>query len=98
MNKPFISYESNIHYHIGIAYANLNKFKKAEPALSTAIELNQTEPRYFHERAKALLLTKRFEESLDDFNVVVEMQPNNPHAYFGRAFAHKALKQFTEAA
>ena len=26
------------------------------------------------------------------------MQPKNSHAYFGRAFAYKALKQYDEAA
>ena len=26
------------------------------------------------------------------------MQPNNPHAYFGRGFAYKSLKKFDEAA
>ena len=25
------------------------------------------------------------------------MQPNNAHAYFGRAFAHKALKNYDSA-
>ena len=34
MNKPFASYKSNIHYHIGIAYANLNKFKKSTKNIS----------------------------------------------------------------
>ena len=60
MNKPFASYKSNIHYHIGIAYSNLNKFKKAVPAFDVAIVLNKDEPRYYHERAKALLLTKKY--------------------------------------
>jgi len=34
-----MSYLSNIYYHIGIAYANLDKFKKAIPYLDRAIEL-----------------------------------------------------------
>ena len=71
MNKPYITYLSNIHYHIGIAYANLNKFKKAVPSLNRSIELQKNEPRYYHERAKAFLLTKRYQEALEDFNQVI---------------------------
>lgn len=29
---------------------------------------------------------------------MIEFQPNNAHAFFGRAFAHKALNNFENAA
>ena len=40
----------------------------------------------------------KFEEALSDFNEVIAIQPNNQNAYFGRAFAHKALKHYDRAA
>ena len=51
-----------------------------------------------HERAKAYLLTGEFELALKDYTQVIKYQPNNSHAYFGRAFTHKALKDFYHAA
>ena len=56
------------------------------------------EPCYYHERAKSYLLTQQFPVSVTDFNKVIEFQPKNAHAYFGRAFAYKALKQYLESA
>ena len=36
-NKPFHSYIPDIHYHLGISYANLEHFDKAIEPLSNAI-------------------------------------------------------------
>lgn len=38
-NKPFSTYEADIHYHLGISFANLEFFEKAIEPLSRAIEL-----------------------------------------------------------
>jgi hypothetical protein len=38
-NKPFATYEADIHYHLGIAFANLEFFDKAIEPLSRACEL-----------------------------------------------------------
>ena len=73
-------------------------FEKSIGPLSQAIELSFNEPCYIHERAKSYLLTDQNEKSLADYNNLVKMQPKNSHAYFGRAFAFKALKQYDEAA
>jgi len=29
INKPFLTYEADIYYHIGLAYCNLEKFEKS---------------------------------------------------------------------
>lgn len=68
--------------------------EKAIPPLSKAIELAYNQPPYIHERAKSYLLTDQFQKSLEDYNQVIELQPKNSHAYFGRAFALKALKDY----
>ncbi len=91
-NKPFQTYEADIHYHLGISFANLDFFDKAIEPLSRAIDLAKYEPCYIHERAKCYLLVDENERALKDYNEVIRMQPKNSHAYFGRAFAHKALK------
>ena len=52
----------------------------------------------YHERAKALQLCGRLEESLADIDRVIERKPRNAHAYFRRAFAHKSMGNFDRAA
>ena len=69
-------------------------FDKALTPLSQAIELSYNEPCYIHERAKCYILTDQNAKALDDYCKLVEMQPKNSHAYFGRAFAYKALKKY----
>jgi len=44
------------------------------------------------------LLTDQFQKSLDDYSEVIKLQSKNSHAYFGRAFAYKALKRYDDAA
>ena len=58
-NKPFSTYEPDIHYHLGISFANLELFEKAIEPLTRAIELSKIEPSYMHERAKCFLLIGR---------------------------------------
>ena len=73
-------------------------FEKSIPYLTKAIELAFNEPSYIHERAKSYLLTDNFQKALDDYSEVIKLQPKNSHAYFGRAFALKALKNYDGAA
>lgn len=72
--------------------------EKAISPLSKAIELAYNQPPYIHERAKSYLLTDQYQKSLEDYTQVIEFQPKNSHAYFGRAFALKALKNYEDAA
>ncbi len=69
-------------------------------AFTKAIEMNKEGdiPIYYHERAKTLQHLMQYKQSLTDFTKVINAQPMNAHAYFRRAFAHKALGHFEEAA
>ena len=93
-NHPFETYEADIYYHLGISYANLEMFEKSLPPLSKAIDLAYNQPTYIHERAKSHLLTDQYSKALEDYSQVIKLQPKNSHAYFGRAFALKALKRY----
>mmetsp|Transcript_10438 Transcript_10438/g.8974 ORF Transcript_10438/g.8974 Transcript_10438/m.8974 type:complete len:289 (+) Transcript_10438:148-1014(+) len=97
-NNPHESYEPDLHYHIGISFANLENFENAIEPLSKGIRLRPYEAVYLHERAKAYLLTGKFEMALKDYDEVIKYQPKNPHAYFGRAFTYKALKEYYKSA
>ena len=98
MKKPYISYESDIYYHIGLAYCNVEKFEKSIYPYTKCIELIPSEIRYIHERAKAYQMIEDHQKAVDDFNVVIKKNPKNAHAFFRRAFSQKALKNYSEAA
>jgi tetratricopeptide (TPR) repeat protein len=64
---PSKNMQADIHYHIGIAYSNLEQYEEALAPLSKAIELEAI-PKYFHERAKCEILLDKNDESLQDLN------------------------------
>lgn len=59
--------QSDIYYHIGIAYSNLEKYHQAVEPLTKAIGL-EPKPKYYHERAKCLLLIEDNLHALNDLN------------------------------
>ena len=91
-------YLGNIYYHIGISFAWIDKYHRAIEPLSKAIEAHQDDIRYYHERAKCFTLVQMYENALEDFNIVLEKQPKNANALFGRGFAYKNLGMFQDAA
>ena len=72
-------------------------YEQAITPLTKAISFHKYEACYVHERAKCYLLINEFQKALDDFNTVLNLQQKNPHAYFGRGFAKKALKDYDGA-
>ena len=97
-NKPFLTYEADIFYHLGLAYCRLEKDEKSIFPFSRCVERIPTEYNFIHERAKAYQMIEYHEKAIEDFNVVIEKNPKNAHAHFRRAFSLKALKRLFEAA
>ena len=91
-NKPFLTFESDIYYHIGLGYARVQKFEKSIWPFSRCIERIPTDIRYIHERAKSYQMIEYHKEAIEDFGVVIKRNPTNAHAFFRRAFSLKALK------
>ena len=91
-HRPFLTYEADIYYHLGLAYCRMEKFEKAIFPYSRCIKLIPSDLRYVHERAKAYQMIEYHEEAVIDFNAVVKKNPKNAHAHFRRAFSLKALK------
>lgn len=52
-NKPFLTYECDIYYHLGLAYCRVEKFEKSIFPFSRCVERIPTDVCYIHERAKA---------------------------------------------
>ena len=91
-NRPFLTYEPDIYYKMGLAYCRLEKFEKAIFPYSKCIERLPTNMTYVHERAKAYQMIGWHEEAVTDFDLVIKKNPKNAHAHFRRAFSLKALK------
>ena len=51
--KPFLTYEADIFYHLGLAYCRLEKFEKSIFPYTRCIEKMPSDLRFIHERAKA---------------------------------------------
>ena len=91
-NRPFLTYEPDIYYTMGLAYCRLEKFEKAIFPYSKCIERLPTNMTYVHERAKAYQMIDWHQEAVTDFDLVIKKNPKNAHAHFRRAFSLKALK------
>ena len=96
-NRPFLTYEADIFYHLGLAYCRLEKFEKSIFPYSRCIERVPSDSRYIHERAKAYQMIEEHESAVADFNCVIKKNPKNANAYFRRAFSLKALRQYSDA-
>lgn len=91
-NRPYVAYETDIYYHLGLAYCKTQKFEKSIWPFSRCIERIPTDIRYVHERAKAHQMIEYHEQAVEDFSAVIKKNPKNAHAHFRRAFSYKALK------
>ena len=93
-HKPFLTYEADIFYHLGLAYCRLEKFEKSiYPFKQCIVKMPSVDDvRYVHERAKAYQMIEMHEEAVQDFDVVIRKNPKNANAYFRRAFSLKSLK------
>ena len=96
-NKPYINYEHDIYYHIGLAYCRVEKFEKAIYPFTFCVQKIPSDIRYIHERAKAYQMIDYHEKAVEDFTVVIKKNAKNAHAHFRRAFSLKSLKRYAEA-
>lgn len=63
-------FSHDLHYHLGISFANLEKYDMSIPPLCEAIRLVPKSAHYIHERAKSYLLVGEFEKAVEDFTKV----------------------------
>lgn len=76
-------------------------YEKASTAFTQAISTCNDKTRrtlYVHERAKSYQMHTQYAKALVDFTTVAMCNPNNAHAYFGRAFVYKSLGKLKAAA
>jgi len=97
-NRLHLNSAPDCWYHQGLCHANRGNHKDAVVAFTQAIAKAPGKTNYIHERAKSYQMCGQYAEAVQDFSVVITRQTVNAHAYFRRAFAHKALKRYDDAA
>eukprot|EP00762_Andalucia_godoyi_P004738 ANDGO_03586.mRNA.1 UDP-N-acetylglucosamine--peptide N-acetylglucosaminyltransferase len=95
---PYAAFIHDCYYHTGLCCARLNQYPESVDFFTKAIDKEPENPKYVHERGKALQVVHRLEDSYRDFTRVIELEPLNAYAYFRRAFVLKTLGKFDAAA
>ena len=91
---PYITYQADIYYHVGLAFCWLERYGDSIFPFSAAIKMIPGDIRYIHEWAKAYQMIDHHELAIEDFTWVIKKNPKNAHAFFRRAFSYKALEQY----
>lgn len=81
-----------------MALAHCGELWAAVAALSDAIQANHPSPHALLQRGTLLLMLGRAAAALNDLNQALELRPGWPLALHRRAFVHKELQQFKQAA
>jgi tetratricopeptide (TPR) repeat protein len=86
-----------LQYHLGLAYARVNRYPEAETAFRRAIALHPHAAAY-NSLSRLLLEVGRAEEALSAADESLRRDPTLVWAHFNRAWALEKLGRFTEAA
>lgn len=80
------------HFVLGNCYNDLNKLIEAEDEYNTCIKLKADDADYYFKRAIVFGKKQKFEQSLSDLTVCIELNPNYHEAYYWRGVAKLNLK------
>jgi tetratricopeptide (TPR) repeat protein len=79
------------------AYQGLNRYREAIEDYTAAIEIDESNPAYFHDRGLAYDRLGDLDRALEDLNRAVKLRPDETHAIrtlvYMRARANKELKE-----
>jgi tetratricopeptide (TPR) repeat protein len=78
-------------YFGGIISSELDLFDEALGYLNKAVEVNSTVPDFYLKRGDVFFLTKKFQEAVNDYSKVIELDPKNGGAYYVRGNAKGSL-------
>ncbi len=90
------------YYNLGLAASQARKYKQAENAFSTAVELNSKYAKAHRQLGDLYRITKRNSRSIRSYNRAIDSDPNckdkkNINAYRSLAVVYNRTKQFSKA-
>lgn len=85
------SVKRNPKYHqgyflLGVIQSRNNNFQGAVRSFTKAISIDATHPKYFYDRAIALLSEEDLDDAFNDLSRAIELQPNYAHAFYSRGY------------
>jgi len=82
----------------GIAYTNLRRFDEARADFNRALDINAGLGEAYLNRGNTFIYEQRYGDAIEDFDQAIALETRQPHAaYYNRALAKEALKQFDGA-
>jgi tetratricopeptide (TPR) repeat protein len=78
-------------YFGGIIASELDLFDEALGYFNKALEVNSTLPNIYLKRGDVFFLTKKYQEAVNDYSKVIELDPKNGGAYYVRGNAKGSL-------
>ncbi|PLX10511.1 MAG: hypothetical protein C0594_04840, partial [Marinilabiliales bacterium] len=96
------NYVSYIHYHkayflLGNIYVRRKLFEEAEKFYTLALKETGAHADYYIERAKVYFELHKFENSNNDINMALDLNPNNAEACFIKGMTSVSLNKIDEA-
>jgi len=83
---------------LGDAYAQSKDYKKAEEAYRQAIAGDPDDPGHRHGLAQALMSQDKYDEALEQFNKLTELEPGTAENFLRAAQLYRHLGKFEQAA
>ena len=62
-------------YNLGVIYLDLNESYQAATLLTTAIENDNSNPKYYVKRGDAFYKLKRYDSAIKDYQTSISMDP-----------------------
>ncbi len=90
-------YNDKAYYFRGLAYFNLNNYKKAAEDFKKAKIINQKNPDYYLMYGKALYKLGKVNEAINALERALDLNPNLDEAYFYIALSRMATKSYFQA-
>lgn len=86
------------YYQLGrISFEKDHDYPKARLYYTQAIERNPEDPRYYFDRAAIHYYFRQYEMAIDDFSMVLDLQPNNEQGIYYRGVCNHMLGNVEEA-
>lgn len=82
---------------LGNAYTKINDNAKAQTAFSRAVALDPNEPSHRHGLAQAMLANNNYQGALEQFQRLVQMEPDNPQNYLRLSQIYRHMNELDKA-
>ena len=84
-------------YEQGKKNLDIRDYNRAISDLTEAIRINETEPNYYFQRARAYDLSNQYDRAIADYAKVIMLSPNAWEAYHNRGVVYNKKKDYDRA-